>query len=85
MKTYIRNGYVIDPASGFQGQADILIRDGRIVKMAEGLCANVPFVDLAAAQLIDASGLIIAPGLIDVHSHFREPGFTYKEDIESGS
>lgn len=85
MKTYIRNGYVIDPASGFQGQADILIRDGRIVKMAEGLCANVPFVDLAAAQLIDASGLIIAPGLIDVHSHFRDPGFTYKEDIESGS
>ena len=85
MKTYIKNGYVIDPASGFEGQADILIRDGRIVKMAEGLCAEVPFVDLAAAQIIDATGLVIAPGFVDVHSHFRDPGFTYKEDIESGS
>ena len=85
MKTYIKNGYVIDPASGFEGQADILIRDGRIVKMAEGLCADVPFVDLAAAQIIDATGLVIAPGFVDVHSHFRDPGFTYKEDIESGS
>lgn len=85
MKTYIKNGYVINPASGFEGQADILIRDGRIVKMAEGLCADVPFVDLAAAQIIDATGLVIAPGFVDVHSHFRDPGFTYKEDIESGS
>ena len=56
MKTYIKNGYVIDPASGFEGQADILIRDGRIVKMAEGLCADVPLVDLAAAEIIDATG-----------------------------
>lgn len=85
MKIYIQNGYVIDPAGGFEGKADILIRDGRIVKIAEGLCASVPFIDLAAAQLIDASGLVIAPGLVDVHSHFRDPGFTYKEDIESGS
>ena len=70
LKTYIKNGYVIDPASGFEGQADILIRDGRIVKMAEGLCADVPFVDLAAAQIIDATGLVIAPDVVDVHSHF---------------
>lgn len=75
----IQNGYVIDPASGNEGIADILIRDGRIEKIAPGLeCPE-------DAEIIDARGLVVGPGLVDVHVHFREPGFTYKEDISTGA
>ncbi|MBQ1848933.1 MAG: amidohydrolase family protein, partial [Lachnospiraceae bacterium] len=76
---WIKNGYVIDPKSGMEGKRDLLIEDGRIVKMAESGSLEAG----AGAQVIDAAGLIVAPGLIDVHVHFREPGFTYKEDIQT--
>ncbi len=78
---WIKNGYVIDPKSGMEGKRDLLIEDGRIVKMAESGSLEAG----AGAQVIDAAGLIVAPGLIDVHVHFREPGFTYKEDIQTGA
>ncbi len=76
----IKNGYVMDPKSRFEGKRDILVDDGKIVKMAEGID-----VDVADAEVIDAEGLLVAPGLVDVHVHFRDPGFTHKEDIETGA
>ena len=87
MKTYIQNGYVIDPASAVEGQMDILIADGKIEKMGKNLLTSQLKAEIedGLVQVIDAKGLVVAPGLVDVHSHFRDPGFTYKEDIESGS
>ncbi len=74
----IKNGYMINPKSGFEGNADIVIKDGTIASIG---CAG----EYAAAEVIDATGLIVAPGLVDVHTHFRDPGFEYKEDIYTGA
>ncbi|MGZ5504150.1 MAG: dihydroorotase [Chthoniobacterales bacterium] len=71
----IRNGRIIDPANRRDEIADLFISDGKI--------ANAP--DERDAAVIDATGLIVAPGLIDIHVHFREPGFSWKETIESGA
>jgi len=75
----IRNSYLIDPASGTEGKRDILIDNGRIVKIERNLLPP------AGASVIDAGGMIACPGLIDTHSHFRDPGFTYKEDLSTGA
>lgn len=74
----IRNGYVIDPESGFEGIADVTIKEDKIVAIGSG---EVP----AEAQVIHADGYVVAPGLVDVHTHFRDPGFEYKEDIYTGA
>lgn len=74
----IKNGRVMDPSTGFDKVTDILIEDGKIKKVGK-------IEDFNENQVIDAGGLIVAPGLIDVHVHFREPGQTHKEDIISGS
>ncbi len=73
----IQGGHVVDPASGVDGPADVLVEAGRVVAIGANLGP--------AARTIDASGLIVAPGLIDVHVHLREPGFTDKETIASGT
>ena len=75
----ILNSYLIDPASGTEGKRDILIDNGRIVKIEKHLLPP------AGASVIDADGMIVCPGLIDTHSHFRDPGFTYKEDLSTGA
>jgi len=76
----IKNGYMTDPKSGMEGNYDILTEGNRIVKIGKGLsCPG------GKAREIDAEGLLIAPGLVDVHVHFREPGFTRKEDIRTGA
>ena len=75
----IQNSYLIDPASGTEGRRDILIDHGRFVKIEKHLMAP------AGASVLDASGMIVCPGLIDTHSHFRDPGFTYKEDLSTGA
>src|SRR5271165_5671044 len=74
----IRNGRVIDPASNMDAIADVLIVDGLIAGVGADLAAG-------NAEVFDASGLIVAPGFIDMHVHLREPGFEHAETIESGS
>lgn len=74
----IKQGTVIDPKSGTEKQADLLIDGGKIVKIAD-------HIEEKADQIIDATGKYVGPGLVDVHVHFRDPGFTHKEDIETGA
>ena len=78
MGTLIRNGRVIDPASGKDGIYDILVEDGMIA----GVDASIP---KGENDIIDAAGCFVMPGLVDLHVHFREPGFEYKETIKTGS
>jgi dihydroorotase len=75
----IKNGRVIDPASATDQLADILIRDGVIAAVGPDLEAP------GGAQIFDATGLIVAPGFIDMHVHLREPGFEHAETIETGA
>lgn len=86
----IEKGYMIDPRSGKEGYFDILTEGKKIQRIEadlrkklteEGTAETV----LRDCRIIDASGLVVAPGLVDVHVHFREPGFTHKEDIETGA
>ena len=81
----IENGYMIDPKSGREGQLDILTEGKKIKKIGSGLRNRLTCAELKECQIIDAAGLIVAPGLVDVHVHFREPGFTHKEDITTGA
>ena len=78
MKRLLKGGRVIDPASGTDMLADVLIDDGKIVKLGSGISA-------ADAEIVDCSGKIVAPGLIDMHVHLRDPGLEAKEDIVSGT
>lgn len=82
----IANAYVMNPATGEEGYQDILIAGSRIVKMGENLYDTMTKNgETEGLQIIDATGLVAAPGLVDVHVHFRDPGFTHKEDIETGA
>jgi dihydroorotase len=74
----IRNGRVVCPASRHDALADVLIEDGRISAVGPDLPAT-------GAEILDAAGLIVAPGFIDIHVHLREPGFEHAETIETGS
>ena len=77
MKTLIKGGRVLDPASGKDGIYNILIEDGIIV--------SVDTKEATADEVIDATGCYVMPGLVDLHVHFREPGFEYKETIKTGA
>jgi len=74
----IRNGRVIDPARGVDMAADVLVRGGRIAAVGPSLAAD-------GAEVLDASGLVVAPGFVDIHTHLRDPGFEYKESIATGT
>lgn len=78
MKLLLKNGTLIDPVSGKDEMFDFLIVDGRIEKMGKSLSAD------KSVQEIHLKGKIVAPGLIDMHVHLREPGFEHKETIETG-
>lgn len=80
MRLLIQNGYVIDPAQGTNTGKNLLIEDGRVV----GLSSHSDGVP-EGAEVFDATGLIVAPGFIDMHVHLREPGHEYKETIASGA
>jgi dihydroorotase len=80
MRLLIANGYLVDPTQGVNGGKDLLIEDGRVASLiARG--EAVP----EGAEVFDATGLVVAPGFIDLHTHLREPGQEYKETIESGA
>ena len=79
MNTIIRNGRIIDPANKRDEVADLLIVDGRFASLSQLSTLN------SQPDEIDASNLIVCPGLIDLHVHLREPGFGWKETIESGA
>ncbi len=74
----IKNGYVVDPASQFEGICDLLIEDGIIKSRKNSISEK-------ADRIIDADGLTVFPGLVDLHVHLRDPGLTHKEDIVTGS
>ena len=77
----IRHGHLIDPSAGIDAAKDILLKDGRVAEIA----APGRLKLANGAQVIDATGLTIAPGLIDIHVHPREPGQTHKETIATGT
>ncbi len=78
MKTLIKNGRVVDPSQKLDAVMDILVEDGKIKALAA-------HIDEAADEVYDATGLVVTPGLIDVHTHLREPGLEAKEDLVSGT
>jgi dihydroorotase len=81
----IVSGHVVDPAQGIDGPRDVLVREGRIaaVEMPGGLDAVAK--SYPKELQIDATGMVVAPGLIDIHVHLREPGQTWKETIRTGT
>src|SRR5688572_11727982 len=80
MRLLIANGYLIDPTQGLNGGKDILIEDGRVAALlARGEARP------EGAEVFDATGLVVAPGFIDLHTHLREPGQEYKETVATGA
>ncbi len=78
MGLLIKGGKIVDPVSGASEAADVLIEDGRVVACAAGIAAR-------GQQVVEAAGLIVAPGLVDMHVHLRDPGQTHKEDLVTGT
>ncbi len=76
MSTVIKGGHLIEPTAGISAPMDVLVEGDRIARIGEGLEGD---------QTIDATGCVVCPGLVDIHVHFREPGFESKETIASGS
>ncbi|MEM7355775.1 MAG: dihydroorotase [Acidobacteriota bacterium] len=77
MKRIVRGGRVVDPSQGIDHQLDILLEDGAVARLDET-------IEVADAAETDASGLVVTPGLIDIHVHLREPGEEYKETVRTG-
>jgi len=80
MKVLIKNGRLIDPAENKDGAFDLLIEKGKVARVAQA--GDIPADK--SIHVIDAAGCVVAPGFLDMHVHFREPGFEYKETIQSG-
>src|SRR3970040_1072331 len=80
MKLLIANGYLIDPSLGINGGRDVLIVDGRVADVLERNDSRPQ-----DAEVFDATGLIVAPGFVDLHVHLREPGQEYKETVATGA
>ena len=78
MELLLKNGYIVDSAAGFEGEADILVRSGEILEVGRELSAP-------DAQVLDCTGLTVIPGICDMHVHLRDPGQTHKEDIITGA
>lgn len=78
MRLLIKNGRLVDPVNGTVSIMDLYAENGKVALLERGL-------QVEADQTIDASGLVVCPGLVDMHVHLRDPGLTYKEDIFTGS
>ena len=78
MKLLIKNGRVVHPVTSAVLLQNLLVEDGKVSLLERSL-------DVEADQVINASGLVVCPGLVDMHVHLRDPGLTYKEDILTGS
>lgn len=78
IRTLIKNGTVINPNTNFMQQVDVLIENGKIIRIGSQGAE-------AADHVIDAKDLLVVPGLVDIHVHFRDPGLAYKETIQTGS
>ncbi len=74
----LRGGRVVDPETGLDAVADVVIRDGRIVEIGEGL--TIP-----KGVTVECAEKVVVPGLVDIHTHLREPGYEYKETVVSGT
>jgi len=92
MNLLIKNGHIIDPSQGIDGIGDILIEDGKIKEISsQQSVVSSQHKDKklrtqnSELRIIDATGLYVFPGLIDMHTHLREPGFEYKETIKTGT
>jgi dihydroorotase len=79
VKLLVRGGRVVDPGQGLDAVRDLLIEEGSVARVAERI--DPP----PGAEVLDASGLVVVPGLIDIHVHLREPGQEYKETVETGT
>jgi len=82
VKILIKGGHVVDPANNIDEVMDIYIADGVIQEVGKNIEEQVSGVDM---EVIDASGMTVVPGLVDMHVHLRDPGYEYKEDIETGT
>jgi len=79
MALLIKNGRVIDPASKTDALLDVLVEGGKIIELGAKIAAG------GGTEILDAAGLLVVPGLIDMHTHLREPGHEYKETIRTGA
>jgi dihydroorotase len=79
MKILIKNGHIIDPSNNLERTADLLIEDGRIAQIGQDVSVTPD------TEIINATGQLVVPGLIDMHTHLREPGYEYKETIRTGT
>ena len=78
MTILIKNGRIIDPMSNRDEVADLYVEDGKVAQVGKG-------IEKEAERVIDATGLLVMPGFIDLHVHLREPGLEHKETIETGA
>ncbi|MCQ2381410.1 MAG: dihydroorotase [Acidaminococcaceae bacterium] len=78
MKILIKNGRVVDPSQKLDKVCDVLVKDGKIARIAKN-------IQTKADEVFDATGLVVVPGLVDVHTHLREPGYEAKETIKTGT
>ena len=82
MDLCLRGGRVIDPGRGFDAEADVILKDGVVARVGHGASPAGLGADV---RVIDVRGKWVVPGLIDLHTHLREPGQEYKEDIATGT
>lgn len=81
MRTIFRGAHVCDPSQGIDRVTDVVVEEGKVLAVADD---STPF-DVGSCEVIDCRGLLLTPGLIDLHVHLREPGYEYKEDVQSGT